>query len=145
MLVNFVWFFLNKKFADETRIILLSSSDPDLKPIVERIAKETGILLTAHPTDTENVFIFKFYPSNKLELQFDHSNFAEGFTESIIRNIEKIWLNEFEVCGENCKNDLDGNIVKICIPPNLYSKIQWFIYLFLDGLAYRRIGRRWIR
>lgn len=145
LLKRFVKPFFNKKLSDKLNINLVCYKDSNLKLILDKVAPEIGAFSTDSPTDLKKSIIFEFNPSEKLELKFDHSNFAEGFTESVTRNIGKIWLHEFEVCGEGCNNDPDNHTLIINLPPELYPNIQWFVYLFLDGITDKRIGRRWIK
>ncbi len=134
---------LSQKSNDKCNIALVCSKDSNLKNIVDEIALEIGASTNDNQASSKNSLLLEIAPSEKLVLQFDHSNFADGFTESVTRNIGKIWQQEFEVCGEGCQKG--SNAVKIYLPPELYSRVQWFVYLFLDGLTDKRIGRRWIK
>ena len=141
---RFVKQFFNKRSSDTLNINLVCPENFNLKLILDDLAAEIGASSSSSSID-QNLIIFEFNPSEKLELKFDHSIFAEGFTESIIRNIGQIYPHEFEVCGERCNNDTNIHILKIDLPPELYPRVQWFVYLFLDGMADKKIGRRWIK
>lgn len=138
---------LTRKISDirskERLYLILISKDPDLKKSINEIAGEIGALaddLIAR----KNSMVIEFIPSNKLLLQFDGSMFAEGFSKSVEKNIEKIWQNGFQLHDTEKYNGFSEISVRIHLPSELYSRTRWFVYLFLDGLADKRIGRRWI-
>lgn len=122
----------------------LISKDPDLKKSIKEIAGEIGALADDLNAQ-KNSMVIEFIPSKKLLLQFDGSMFAEGFSESVEKNIEKIAQNGFQLQDTEKYNGFSEISVRIHLPLELYTRTRWFVYLFLDGLADKRIGRRWIK
>lgn len=141
-LKKLVGLFSNKKSQNKLNIGLTCSNNAHLKSIVDEIATELSAL---SPENSDLMLSLEFNPSEKLILQFDQTNFADGFTESITRNIGKIWQQEFEVDERWQHKNPDHPAARINLPPELYSRAQWFVYLFLDGLVDKKIGRRWIK
>lgn len=135
--------FNKKKYNDNG--IAVTSDDSHLRKRLVKIAMEAGFSSITTLSQSEYSILLEFIPSQKLKLEFDNSIFADGFTESITKNIGQIWHNDFEICGEAYRNHLKNTVFKISLPIELYPKIQWFIYLILDGMVDKRIGRRWIR
>lgn len=133
--------FSNKRYHDIYTIDIICS-DPDLKKTVEDIAHEVGASNRENPNNPEDSVSIEFNPSKKLILKFSDSDFAEGFKESLTRNLMRIWKQEFEIFGDESSI---SSYVRIFLPPGLFPRVRWFVYLFLDGIADKRIGRRWIK
>jgi|GEM_PF-4628414 len=123
--------------------LILISKDPELKKSIKEIAGEIGAL-TDDLITQKNSIVIEFIPSKKFLLQFDGLMFAEGFTESVEKNLEKTGQNGFQLLDTEKLNGFSEIFVKIHLPSELYTRMKWFVYLFLDGLADKRIGRRWI-
>ena len=134
----------NKKKHNENDVVV-TSDDSHLRNLLVQIVMEAGISSMTTLSQSEYSILLEFTPSQKLKLEFDNSIFADGFTESITRNIGQIWHDDFKICGEAYQKHLKNTVFKIYLPIELYPKIQWFIYLVLDGMVDKRIGRRWVR
>jgi carbonic anhydrase len=134
---------ISDKKSKELLNIILFSQDPALKKSIKEIAGEIGAFEEDFLVQT-NSMVIEFIPSKILFLQFDGSIFAEGFSESVKKNIEKIEQNGFQLQNIEKHNDFSEISVRIHIPSELFIRTRWFVYLFLDGFADKRIGRRWI-